>query len=148
MSATDLFEDDLLDLIFTNVNCPNVGDATGLQGSTTAGSHYISLHTGTLTNASSQQTDQETTYLNYQRQAVARSLAGWTVSNGTVNNDSAITYPQAGATGAGTVTFFGLGSASTGTGFLQLFGALTSSLAVSNGITPQFAAQAFNISID
>ena len=34
--ATDLFEDDLLDLIFTNIAAPNVGDAGGLQPSVAA----------------------------------------------------------------------------------------------------------------
>ena len=46
MSATNAFETDLLKLIFQNVALANVGDASGLQPSSTAGSLYISLHTG------------------------------------------------------------------------------------------------------
>ena len=45
MSATNVFENGLLSLIFENANYANVGDATGLRGSSTAGSFYISLHT-------------------------------------------------------------------------------------------------------
>ncbi|MGB5280491.1 MAG: hypothetical protein WBN37_04160, partial [Arenicellales bacterium] len=110
MSATDLFEDDLLDLIFTNVDCPNVGDATGLLASSTAGSFYISLHTGTLLDTHTAQTQSEAAYTSYARQAVARSVAGWTVASGSVTNDAAITFPQA-TGGSETETYFGLGSA-------------------------------------
>lgn len=45
MSASNAFETALLTLIFNNTNLANVGDATGLRGSTTAGSFYIGLHT-------------------------------------------------------------------------------------------------------
>ena len=146
MPATDLFEDDLLDLIFTNVDAPNVGDAAGLQNSATAGSFYISLHTGTLNDTHTAQTQSEAAYTSYARQAVARSTAGWTVASGTVDNDSAITFPAA-TGGSETETDFGIGSATSGTGNLQLYGALTSSLAVSSGITPEFAAGALDISV-
>ena len=37
---------DIFKLIFQNVDCPNVGDPTGLRGSSTAGNLYVSLHTG------------------------------------------------------------------------------------------------------
>jgi hypothetical protein len=36
---------DLLELIFCNTDAPNIGDATGLRGSSVAGSLYVSLHT-------------------------------------------------------------------------------------------------------
>ena len=92
--ATNLFEDDLLDLIFTNVAAPNVGDAGGLLPSVGAGSWHISLHTGDLiTDASTLQTDNEAAYTAYARQAVVRSVAGWTVASGVVDNDAAITFP-------------------------------------------------------
>jgi hypothetical protein len=45
MSATNNFEAGIMQLIFENVNYANIGDATGLRGSTTAGVFYISLHT-------------------------------------------------------------------------------------------------------
>lgn len=36
---------DLMLLLFNNTNWANLGDATGVRGSTTAGSLYLSLHT-------------------------------------------------------------------------------------------------------
>ena len=45
MSAQNFFEGALLKLIFQNVAAPNLGDASGLQPSTTAGNLYASLHT-------------------------------------------------------------------------------------------------------
>lgn len=148
MSATNLFEDDLLDLIFTNVDCPNVGDAAGLQNSAIAGSWHISLHTGdALSDTSTLQTASEAAYTNYARQAVARSTSGWTVASGTVDNDSAITFPQSGS-GPETQTDVGLGFASSGAGVLQIWSQLVSDLVVNSGITPEFAAGALDISLD
>ena len=37
--------DDLLKLIFQNLDAANIGDATGLRGSTVAGNMWIALHT-------------------------------------------------------------------------------------------------------
>ncbi len=48
MSATNAFETSLLGLIITNANASNVGDATGLRGSSTAGVFWIGLHTADL----------------------------------------------------------------------------------------------------
>ena len=45
MSKSNSLENGLLELIFKNTNFANVGDATGLRGSSTAGSLYASLHT-------------------------------------------------------------------------------------------------------
>jgi hypothetical protein len=68
----------LLKLVFTNTTWANVGDATGLVGSSVAGSLYVSLHTASP--AAGDQTTSETSYTGYARVAVARSGAGWTVS--------------------------------------------------------------------
>lgn len=144
MSATNVFENGLLSLIFENANYANVGDATGLRGSTTAGVFYISLHTADPGETGSQNTS-ESAYTNYARQSVARSTAGWTVASGVADNDAAISFPQGGATGS-TVTNFGIGSDVSGVGNLFFKGA--SALAVSNGITPQFAAGALDITLD
>lgn len=146
MSATNQFEDDLLDLIFTNVAAPNVGDVSGLQPAATAGSIQVSLHTATLSDTDTLTTASEAAYTSYARQTVARSTSGWTVASGTVDNDAAITFPAA-TGGSESETDFGLTLLGTGN-FLQIFGALTSSLAVSSGITPEFAAGDLDISIN
>lgn len=146
MSATNAFETALLGLIITNANAANVGDATGLRGSTTAGVFWISLHTASPADTGDQTTN-ETAYTNYARQDEARNTTQWTVTNNTADNDNAIDFPACGASGA-TLTHFGLGSDTSGAGNLFLWGALTSSLAVSSGITPSFAAGALDITLD
>jgi hypothetical protein len=146
--ATNLFEDDLLDLIFTNIAAPNVGDAAGLLPSLVAGSFHISLHTGDLiTDASTLQTDNEAAYGTYARQPVARSVAGWTVASGTVDNDAAITFPTS-TTGPETETDVGIGFALAGAGVLQIWSQLLADLIVNIGITPEFAIGALDVSLD
>ena len=146
MSATNSLENKLLSLYFQNSNAANIGDATGLRGSTTAGNTYCSLHTADPGEApGTEQTTSETAYTNYARQSQARSAGGWTVASGVADNTAAITFPQCGASGS-TITNTGLGSATSGTGSLDFSG--TASLAVSNGVTPSFAIGALDISCD
>ncbi|MCK5495059.1 MAG: hypothetical protein KAI80_01505 [Hyphomicrobiaceae bacterium] len=146
--ATDLFEDDNLDHLFTNTTLPNVGDAAGLLPSAAPGSFHISLHTGdAITDASTLQTDSEAAYTGYARQAVARSVAGWTVASGNVDNDAAITFPTS-TSGPETETDVGIGFALAGAGVLQIWSQLLADLIVNNGITPEFAIGALDISLD
>jgi len=136
----------VLSLIFENANYANVGDATGLRGSTTAGVFYIGLHTADPTDTGTQ-TSSETSYTNYVRVSVARSTAGWTVASGVADNDAVITFAQCGASGA-TLTYFSIGSDVSGVGNLFMSGALAASLAVSNLVTPSFAAGALDVTAD
>lgn len=138
MSLSNSAENNLLKLLFTNTTWANIGDATGLVGSTVAGSYYVSLHTSDPGEAGDQTTN-ETAYTNYARVAVARSGVGWTVTNDTVENAAAIVFPTCGVTGA-TLTHFAIGRASSGAGEILVKGSLTSNLAVSNGVAPEFAA--------
>lgn len=146
MSATNAFETALLTLYFNNTNHANIGDAAGLQNSATAGSFYISLHTGDPGEAGSQTTS-EATYTSYARVAVARSAGGWTVSGNNVSNAAAINFPAA-TGGTNTITHFGIGSDLSGAGNLFFKGALTASLAVSSGITPSFAIGELDVNLD
>lgn len=146
MSATNVMENGLLSLIFENANYANVGDVTGLRGSTTAGVFYISLATADPTETGSQ-TSNESAYTNYARVSVARSTAGWTVASGVADNDAAVTYAACGVTGS-TVTHFGIGSDASGAGNLFFKGALAASRAISSGITPEFAAGTIDVSLD
>lgn len=138
MSKSNTWETALLALVFNNDNAANIGDATGLRGSSTAGSLYVSLHTGDPGEAGSQTTN-ECAYTSYARVAVARSGAGWTVSGNAVTNAALVQFPQ--CTGSSeTATYFGIGTASSGAGVLLYKGALSASLAISSGIQPQFGA--------
>ena len=144
MSATNNFEAGIMQLIFENVNYANIGDATGLRGSTTAGVFYISLHTADPGEAGTQSTT-ESVYTNYARVSVARAAAQWTHTAGVTDNDAAITFPACGATGS-TITHFGIGTDASGAGNLLFTG--TSSLTVSNSVTPSFAPGSLDITCD
>lgn len=147
MSKSNTFENDLLLLLFNNTAIALIGDSSGVQPSATAGSLYISLHTSDPGEAGSQNTN-ETAYTNYARQAVARSGSGWTVSGNTVSNAALIQFPTCGASGA-TITHFGVGCESgTGAGKLLYSGELSSPLAVSSGIQPQFAIGELDVTED
>jgi hypothetical protein len=146
MSKSNASENALLQLFFNNVDFATVGDAAGLQNSATAGSFYISLHTGDPGEAGDQTTN-EATYTNYARVAVARSAAGWTVSGSTATNFAQISFPQCGVTG-NTITYVGIGTEISGAGVLMYSGALNSSLAVALNITPLFAATGLTVTED
>lgn len=135
MSKSNSWENGLLLLLFNNTNFANVGDATGLRGSSAAGSLYASLHTADPGEAGDQTTS-EIAYTSYARVAVARSAGGWTVTANSVSPVAAITFP-AGTGGSGTASFFGLGTASSGAGVLLYSGTVTPNIVCGNGVTPQ-----------
>lgn len=146
MSMTNAAEAALLDLLFLNVDWANIGDAGGLQNSAAAGSFYISLHTSDPGEAGNQSTN-EASYTGYARIAIARTAGGWTRSVSTISNTALAQFAQC-TGGSATVTHFGIGTDSAGAGNLLLKGALTSSLAISSGIQPQFAAGALTATVD
>lgn len=146
MSKGNTFESEILNLILNNTNIADVGDATGLRGSTTAGSLYVALHTADIGEGGAQNTT-EVSYTGYARVAVARSGAAWTVTNGTATNAGAINFPQC-TGGSATATHFSVGTASSGAGKVLYKGALSASLAISNLITPSFPASNLSISED
>lgn len=138
MSKSNAFETAFLSHLFENANIANVGDATGLRGSSTAGSLYFSLHTSDPGEAGDQTTN-EVAYTSYARVAVARSSSGWTVSGNAVAVDADVTFP-AGTGGSGTATHWGLGTASSGAGTLLYYGAISPSIVCGNGVTPKLTA--------
>jgi hypothetical protein len=146
MSASNALETALLNHIFQNAEIANVGDSTGLRGSSTAGSLYVSLHTADPGEAGDQTTS-ETAYTNYARVAVVRSGSGWTVSGNNASNAAAVTFPECGATGA-TITHFGIGTAASGAGVLLFKGALTAPVEYASGNTPNFAIGDLDVILD
>ena len=135
MSKTNAYENALLELVFKNTNFANVGDATGLRGSSTAGSFYVSLHTSDPGEAGDQTTN-ETSYTSYARVAVARSGSGWTVTGNSVSPAANVDFPECTGSTA-TITHFGIGTASSGAGVLIYKGAVSPSISVSTGVTPR-----------
>lgn len=146
MSMTNAAEANLLNLLFLNIDWANIGDAGGLQNSATAGNFYVSLHTADPGESGTQSTS-ETAYTSYARVAVARAGGGWTLTSQTISNTALVQFPQC-TGGTSTVSYFGIGTDSSGAGNLLMSGALTSPLSVSNGIQPQFAAGALTVTVD
>lgn len=107
---------------------------------------YVSLHTADPGEAGNQTTS-ETSYGSYARVAVARTPSGWTVSSGAVSNAALIQFPQC-SSGTATITHVGIGTAASSTGRLLISGELSSPLAVSSGIQPQFAAGDLDFTLD
>jgi hypothetical protein len=143
VAKADTWENGLLLLVYNNTAFTGLGDAGGLLGSAAAGSIFESLHTADPGEGGTQSTN-ETTYTNYTRVGVARSGAGWTVTGNAVENAAAITFPTCGATGA-TLTHLGIGTESSGAGKLMYHGALTASLIVNSGVTPEYVAGALDL---
>lgn len=147
MSLSNAFETSILQHIFQNADIANIGDAAGLQNSVADGSLYVALHEADPGEAGDQTTS-ETDYTNYARVAVSRNGAtGWTVSNNEVSNTAAVTFPAAGAHPA-TITHVSVGVAANGASVILWSGQLTAQLAVSAGITPQFAIGVLKFTID
>lgn len=140
MSWSNTLETGWLNLFFKNTDFTLVGDAGGLRGSAVAGSLYLSLHTADP-GETGDQTTSETGYTSYVRLAVARDGTNWTVAGNQVSN--ALDLLFAACTGSSsTITHIGIGTSSVGAGKLCYSGALSASLAVSNGITPRAVAGA------
>jgi hypothetical protein len=144
---TDLAETDWLDLFFTNVDFPNVGDAAGLQNSAAAGVFTLALHAGdAITDASTVLTDNEVAYTGYARPSVNRDTGAWTVTGNLVTNDALIQFGEMTAGGPDTVTDVSVGFL-TGT-VMQIWGQVTLDLVINNGVNPQLAINALDITVD
>lgn len=149
MSLTNASEISILKLIMRNENFAAIGDATGLRGSSAAGNFHIALHTGDPGETGSFAA--EASYGGYGRVAVSRATGSWatgtaTSGAGQVSNAAAVTFGAC-TSGSATVTHFSVVTASTG-GTMIKSGALGASLAVSAGITPEFAIGALKVTAD
>ena len=135
MAKTTLFATNWNLHLFQNANIALIGDATGLRGSTTAGSLYFSLHVGNP-GVGGIQTTNEIAYTGYARVAVARSAGGFTVNGVSVSPAGVITFGTCTVVGTSPATHFGIGTAASGAGSLLRFGPLTPSVAVIVGTIP------------
>ncbi len=135
MSFGNTFETELLALILNGTAIANIADNADDSPLTNL---YVSLHTADPGEAGSQTTS-EADYTSYARVAVARTSGGWTVADGEFENAAEIAFPAA-TGGSSDVTHFAIGTASNGTGKVLMRGALGALRAISDGITPRFAA--------
>jgi hypothetical protein len=132
MSKSNTFENDWLKLIFNATAIANLADNAASSPLTNL---YVSLHTADPGEAGNQTTS-ETSYTSYARVAVARTSGGWTVTNNSVSPVANIDFPAA-TGGSGTITYFGVGSASSGSGVLYYSGTVSPSISVTSGVTPR-----------
>lgn len=149
-SKSNSFETSLLTLIFNNTNIANIGDATGLRGSTAAGNFYVRLYTSATT-VDDSNIGTECAYTGYVARgvAVARTAGGWTISGNNASNTAAVTFGACTA-GSETVRYFAIWMDNTNTtdAYRLFWGQLTADLAVSAGITPEFAIGDIDINED
>jgi hypothetical protein len=139
-AKTDSWENALLQLLFNNANAANIGDATGLRASTTAGQLFLSLHTADPGEAGAQNTS-EVAYTGYARVGINRAsgAGGFTVTGNSVSPTTQPTSFGACTGGTSTATHFGIGTASSGAGVLLYKGALSASISITSGVTPQIS---------
>lgn len=143
MSKGNTFENDWMKLIFNATAITSIADNAASSPLTNL---YVSLHTADPGETGTQTTN-ESAYTSYARVAVARTSGGWTVTNNTAVNVAAVTFPQC-TGGSETLTYFAVGTNSSGTGKVLYSGALTSSLAVSTNVIPEFAASGITVTED
>jgi len=129
---SDTFENDLLKLIFQATAIANIADNAASSPLTNL---YIALHTADPTDAGVQNAS-EATYTGYARVAVARSAGGWTVTGSSVSPAATISFGACTA-GSNTATHWSVGVASSGATKILYAGAVTPSISVSAGVTPQ-----------
>lgn len=105
---------------------------------------YLALFTADPTESAS--LANEATYTGYARVALTKSSA-WTGTSSPFTNTSLIQFGACSG-GSNTITHFAVVDTSSGAVSMMISGALSSSLAVSSGIQPQFAPGALSISAD
>lgn len=144
MGATNSFESEVLRHILLNEAIPNIGDASGLPASATAGSVYICLikqdpgEAGDITN--------EADYGGYTRIAVVRGSAGWVEANGHASNVDPVTFPEC-VSGANDLKYFGICKTLTGDDMMW-HGELPDILYVSAEVQPQYDVGQLAINLD
>jgi hypothetical protein len=144
MAKGNTFETEVLDHVLNNANIADIGDATGLRGSTADGDLYMAAHTSDPGEAGTQATN-ETTYGSYARQAISRDGTAWTVANGVATLNANVEFPVP-SSGSGTLTHISIGVASSGATKLLYKGALSSPIDFTSGGAPPIVAAGSTVS--
>ena len=106
---------------------------------------YLALHTADPGETGTAVTN-EATFGSYARVAVARAT-DFTVSGNQVSNTNLEQFPQC-SSGSETITYASIVTSASGAGTIIVRAALNSSIPVSTGIQPQFAAGALTFTLD
>jgi hypothetical protein len=146
MSKSDSAELNMLKLLFNATAWANIADNAASSPLTNL---FVALHTADPTDSGTQSSS-EATYTGYARVSVARTAGGWTCSGTSpaqAANAALIAFGACTA-GSNTITHVSVGVATSGATAILYSGALGTPLAVSAGITPQFAIGALTATED
>lgn len=133
MSKSDVFENDLVKLIFNGTPIAGLADNAAASPLTNL---YLALHTADPGESGTQSTS-EVNYTGYARVAVARTSGGWVVTGNSVSPVAAIEFGEMTAGTPGTATYASIGTASSGTGKILYRGALNPTIAFNVGVVPR-----------
>ena len=142
MSIGNTFENDLLKLIFNATSIANVAINATAAPITDID---VALHTATPDETGTMSTN-EIAYTSYARVSVARTGAGWVVTNNSVSPAANIDFP-AGTGGSGTATHFSVGKTGGGATTIFWYGTVTPNIVCGSGIIPRLTT-ATTITID
>jgi hypothetical protein len=146
MSAKDGFEGELLDHLFLNIPIAGIGDSNGILGSVSAGNFHIVLYKVAPTDAGQ---GTECDYIGYSRVSVPRNASGFVRLGNNISNAAAITFGQCvSGTTQTAVSFTVNKGAATGVDDAIVWGALSTPLDVSVGVTPEFAIGDLDVNVD
>ena len=130
---SDTFENDLLKLIYNATAIAKIADNAATAPLTAI---WAALHTSDPGETGTQGTG-EGGYAQYARVSVARTTAGFVVTNNSVSPVAAISFPQNTSTSTGTFTHFSVGATSASTGGKILhFGTISPNINFSQNVTP------------
>ncbi len=133
MAKGSTFDNDWLKLIFNATAIANIADNAASSPLTNL---FVALHTADPT-AAGTQSSSEIAYTGYARVSVARTSGGWTVTSASVSPVAAITFGAMTAGAGGTATFWSVGVATSGATKILYSGAISPTISVVNGVTPQ-----------
>lgn len=131
---------DFLEALYLNLIFKGTTNAAWASAAGTATQLFVALHSADPTDAGNQ-TASEIVYTGYARVATTRG-AGWNVSGvtpTTVNPAAPINFPACTA-GSAVATHFSVGDAASGTGNILYAGAISPTISISAGVTPQLGA--------
>lgn len=132
MSKSDVFENDLMKLIFNGTPIANIADNAAASPLT---SLFLALHTADPGEAGTEATN-EATYTGYARQAVLRTAAALVVTGNSVSPAANTDFPAC-TVGTNAITFFSIGVAVSGATKVLYRGPVSPALSVTAGVIPR-----------
>jgi hypothetical protein len=137
MSASDVFENDVLRLIVWGDPIANIADNAAVAP---LAQYYLALHTADPTEAGTQD-DSETAYTGYTRIAIPRSILGFTISGGGAGNVASLAddfeFPVCLGVPGADITHASIGVALAGATKILLLAAIVPNIVMAVGAIPR-----------